>query len=439
MGLTSRFELRRDASNKKGEHPVTLILRVASQRRKLGSGITVVPDLWDNDGQRVLLINSKLQKELSKKYPEYDLPTNFDIKQFNITLDSLGNTIQSIAARYELDGIAYSADMLLEQYKILVQPTTKTEEPKNLIFDFIDHYISINEPSREKGSMGVYKALKRHLEAFQKHSKRKIKFSEIDYAFFQTFQNYLIKHRAINNVTIAKQLSTLKTFLGYARKSGIYVPDGYKDFTIKRQKLEVIALTNNEFLSVYHKDLSNNKRLAQVRDVFCFSCATGLRYSDLEQLRREHITSSEIRITVKKTKEPLIIPLNEYSVTILKKYADRLRPLPVISNQNFNKYIKELCKAADIIEPVEIIRYKGATKISNIYPKYELISAHTGRKTFATLSLEKGIPAETVMGITGHTDYKSFQRYIKVTEERKRNEMHRAWGMPLIQEEILEH
>jgi integrase len=90
-----------------------------------------------------------------------------------------------------------------------------------------------------------------------------------------------------------------------------------------------------------------------------------------------------------------------------------------------------LCKPVEINDPIERIRYRGAEKISNMYPKYKVISAHTGRKTFATLSLEKGIPAETVMKITGHSDYKSFQRYVKVTEERKRNEMHKAWGAPV--------
>ena len=90
-----------------------------------------------------------------------------------------------------------------------------------------------------------------------------------------------------------------------------------------------------------------------------------------------------------------------------------------------------MCKPVEINDPIERIRYRGAEKISNMYPKYKVISAHTGRKTFATLSLEKGIPAETVMKITGHSDYKSFQRYVKVTEERKRNEMHKAWGAPV--------
>ena len=430
MNLTLRFELRKDTVNKKGEHPIFLIIRVASQRRKLTTNVKAIPELWDNENQRIKLNTAILKKELLKKYNEIDLPSNFEIKRSNIYLEEMSNGLEAIAARFELDGTAYSADMVLDKYKQSFVAKTKMEEPTNLVFDFIDQYITENAPSREKGSLSVYKALKRHLEAFQKHNNIKVRFAEINYAFFQSFQNYLIQYRAINNVTIAKQLSTFKTFLGYAKKNGIPISDDYKNFTVKRQKLEVIALTNEEFLRLLKVDLEKQVRLASVRDVFCFSCATGLRYSDLEQLRTEHINEHEIRITVKKTKEPLIIPLNSYSTAILNKYKDNLRPLPMISNQHFNKYIKEICKLAEINEQTEIIRYKGPLKISNFHQKYELISAHTGRKTFATLSLEKGIPAETVMGITGHSDYKSFQRYIKVTEERKRNEMQKAWGMP---------
>jgi integrase len=286
----------------------------------------------------------------------------------------------------------------------------------------------------------VYKSLKRHLKNFQAKTRNNFRFDKVDYNFMQSFQNFLIGWeevhettgtvKTLNNITIAKQLSTLKTFLGYARRQGIKVNEGYKDFSIKKDKLEVIALTQNELELLFNFNLSSNKRLDQVRDVFCFSCVTGFRFSDLQQLRREHIKEMEIRLTIKKTKEPLIVPLNQYSKAILHKYKELASPLPVISNQKFNKYVKELCKLAGIDDVIEIIRYKGATKQSTMYRKHEIISAHTGRKTFATLSLEKGIPAETVMKITGHADYKSFQRYVKVTEERKRNEMQKAWGAP---------
>lgn len=218
--------------------------------------------------------------------------------------------------------------------------------------------------------------------------------------------------------------------MGYAKHHGIEINATYQNFKIKRETLEVIALTQTEFDDLYSLNLSDNKRLEQVRDVFCFSCVTGLRYSDLKQLRKEHIKENEICLTVTKTKERLIVPLTEYSLNILSKYQDLNKPLPVISSQNMNYYIKELAEKAGINEEVEIVRYRGVKREAIVYPKYELISVHTGRKTFVTLSLEKGMSAEEVMTITGHSDYKSFKRYVKITEERKKVVMLKAWGEP---------
>ena len=86
-------------------------------------------------------------------------------------------------------------------------------------------------------------------------------------------------------------------------------------------------------------------------------------------------------------------------------------------------------KSAGINDPVEIVRFKGSERVPIIYPKHQLISMHTGRKTFVTLSLEKGMSAEEVMAITGHSDYKSFKRYVKITEARSKVVMAKAWTM----------
>ena len=96
-----------------------------------------------------------------------------------------------------------------------------------------------------------------------------------------------------------------------------------------------------------------------------------------------------------------------------------------------NIYIKELCKLVGINEEVEIVRYRGVNREAIVYPKYDLIKVHTGRKTFCTLSLEKGMSAEQVMSISGHKDYKSFKRYVNVTENLKKVVMLKAWGAPL--------
>jgi site-specific recombinase XerD len=108
------------------------------------------------------------------------------------------------------------------------------------------------------------------------------------------------------------------------------------------------------------------------------------------------------------------------------------KPLPVMSNQNTNYAVKDLCKLAGIDEAVEIVRFRGIKREAITYPKYELIGVHTGRKTFCTLSLEKGMSAEQVMAISGHRDYKSFERYVNVSEQLKKNKMHDAWGKPSI-------
>jgi integrase len=316
----------------------------------------------------------------------------------------------------------------LQKLKEEKRGTVKVESASNIVFEFMQRYIDDNKTSRQPGSLSVYKSVKNHLQNYCKTSGVRVSFDSIDSNFFKSFQKYLSDVVGLNNTTIAKQLSTIKTFLGYAKIQGIVVSDRYKDFKIKRPKLGVIALTNEEFETLYNIDLSHNKRLAETRDVFCFACTTGLRYSDLFQLKREHIKKDEIKLTVKKTGEPLTIPLTSYSKAILAKYEGMHKPLPVISNQNLNYSIKELCKYAEINEPIEVVQKRGIKREENIKPKYELITVHVARKTFCTLSLEKGMSAEQVMKVSGHLDYRSFSRYVNVTEQLKKVVMLKAWS-----------
>jgi len=443
---TIRLVIRTDKPRKSGKCPVELIYSIEGQRKYLNTGINLFHENWDKKSQSAIFYKTKDHRYLSKD----------EILDINRDFAKIKNTISDIEKVITINGGSLSSEKVISEYKTAQKPITKKEDPSNLVYDFIDKYIEENAPSRVKGSLGVYKSLKTHLKNFQTTRRRNFKFSDIDYSFFQSFNNFLINYttsqgKTLNNITIAKQISTLKTFLGYAKQNGIKVSDNYKEFSIKRQKLEVIALTEHEFSTLFHLDLSDHNKifesyalkdkngtpskishkvLDKVRDVLVFACATGLRYSDEAQLRWNHIKQTEIRLTVTKTKEVLIIPLNGYSSTILSKYEGQARPLPIISNQKYNDYIKALCEMAQINEPIEIIRFRGSEEIRTVYPKYELCSSHIGRKTFCTLSLERGIPAETVMKISGHSDYKSFQRYVKITEERKRREMHKAWGGP---------
>lgn len=436
MEATVRFVLRHDLENKKGEQPLMVVVHLGGKRKLISSGIRLIPDLWSAEKQEIIDMTAKQKTQLEKKFGSAVPPKSYLI-QYQDDLLEIRNNIRQIEESFRAKDQPYDLDMLMAKIKESKKQRIKKSEPTELVYDFIDQYIQENAVTRVKGSMVVYKSLKKHLKNFQEKSKAIIRFENMDYSFMVSFQNFLVDWKEVhpttgniktlNNISIAKQLSTLKTFLGYARRRGIKVSDGYKEYSIKKDRLEVIALNQKEFDALCALDVDSNSRLSQVKDIFLFSCVTGYRFSDLLQLKREHIKNTDIRLTITKTKEPSIVPLTRISREILKKYEERILPLPMISNQKFNKYVKELCKLAEINEPVEIIRYKGAVRDSKIYPKYELISAHTGRKTFVTLSLAKGIPAEVVMKITGHSDYKSFKRYVEVDEDRKRDAMSLAW------------
>ena len=282
-------------------------------------------------------MDKKQAKSLSV---DFNLLSAFgQIEDYNRYLQKLTSLVSDTEKRFKLDGVAYSTSMVIEKLTAQKKSATKKEDPSNILFDFMQKYIDEHKGIRERTSLSVYQSVKNHLQDYCKTTGKKVTFDNLDYNFFQSFQSFLYQDRKVlvqkdgelkekiirglNNTTAVKQLSTIKTFLNYAKQQGITVSDKYKDFKIKRETLEVIALTSEEFEILFNFNLSVNKRLSQIRDTFCFACATGLRYSDLNQLKREHIKNGEIRLTVKKTKELLTIPLYK-SKSHSKKRSDEV-------------------------------------------------------------------------------------------------------------------
>ena len=435
MKITVNFALRTNVVNGKGESPLNANIHVAGSRKTIAVGIKLNPIHWDKDKQQAVY---KAKTSLYKD----------DIRRINDELQTIRKKLHGITDMFKAEEVTYTAQMVIDKFKELTKPDA-VKDVKNIgIVDFIDAFIDDIRATKNIGTIKVYITTRNHLANYEKKKRKKTALKDAGYGFLQGFYNYLIDTVGHINITAAKQITTLKTFISNARKYGKEIDTTYQDFNVKRESLEVIALTNEEFLTLYNLDLSGDgnvviqeepklrtitfKTLAKIRDTFCFSCVTGLRFSDLKQLSREHIKTKEgvIRLTVTKTREPIEIPLNSYATEILSRYRMQIKPLPVISSQKFNDYLKILCRHAGIDEQIEIVRYKGAQKIVEVHPKHKLISAHTGRKTFATLSLEKGMNAEETMAITGHKSYKSFKRYVNVTQERKKAVMAKAWGEP---------
>lgn len=448
---TIRIALRTETKDKDGLCSLQIVYQISSDRKRLRTDLKTRPEYWNNKKQQVIYLNKKAAKVVLPGVDFDTLPSEKEVEELNAKITALKKEITDLEKYFEIINEEYTTSKIIDSLKDKHKPLGIKQSKSKEVYSYIDKYIATHQLSRKAGSLVVYSSLKTHLGEFQKFSKREVTFDALDYSFFKEFQNFLLSpHQvyieskskkepkpqgkwrtvSLNNTTVNKQLSTLKTFINYARKEGIKVNEQYKEVEIGKEDLEVIALTNEEFEKLFYLDLPNDKRLAEVRDVFCFSCVTGLRYSDLAQLKRVHIQNSELNITVEKTKQKLTIPLNDYAKYILAKYKDNLAPLPVISNAKMNKHLKKLGELAGINDEVEKVRHKGSIKEVNVYPKYELITVHIGRKTFVTLSLEQGMPSEVIKSITGHKDHKSFERYVKVTEKRKQAVMAKAWRMP---------
>lgn len=442
---TIRFWLRNDRANQDGTCPVHLVYQIKGIKKVYGiPQMNLLEKNWDVKNQMAVYVPLSKAKKL---YPEYAIESFLSdsrVNDINRSLLNLITRIQNIEKRFELDEIQLTPELVINALKDQTKDTTKKQSPGIYITDYITRYCSQSTSTHKYRTLQVYEGVATHLRDYEKKTGSRVTFENLDLPFLRGFVSYLTepkiltlkngkerKVEGMNNITIAKQISTLKTLLKVARvHDNINVNLAYQDYktTRKDSSFEVVTLTNEEFILLFEMDLTDNKRLDQVRDVFCFSCATGLRYSDLAQLKREHIRHNVIRMTAEKTGQRLDIPLNPYSFSILEKYKELHHPLPIISGQKTNEYLKELGELAGINTPVEKVREYGIKKESVIYKKYELMSIHMGRKTFTTLSLEKGMAPQEVMALTGHTTYKAFKRYVDVTNERKKIVMAQSWG-----------
>ena len=271
-----------------------------------------------------------------------------------------------------------------------------------------------------------FAAVKNHLKNFR---------SELSFDFFDEeglteYVQYLREVREMRNSTIGKQLSFLKWFLRWSFKQGMHSNNAYDAFKpkLKDTQKKIIFLTWEELNKLREFKIPPTKQaLERVRDVFLFQCFTGLRYSDVFNLRRSDIKGDHIEVTTVKTSDSLIIELNDHSRAILEKYKEvefeNDKALPVITNQKMNDYLKELAELAEINEPVRQTYYKGNERIDEVTPKYALLGTHAGRRTFICNALALGIPPQVVMKWTGHSDYKAMKPYIDIADDIKANAM----------------
>jgi integrase len=305
-------------------------------------------------------------------------------------------------------------------------------------FDVFDEYTktvgSLN--SWNKATYTKHNAIKSHLMIFNNALSFETLSEETLMDFIKYLQStgamqmrYKKSERGMRNTTISKNIDFIKSFLRWAHYKKFYGGDLHETFKPKFKGLdikEVVYLSWEELERLYNFKFQR-KSIEQTRDVFCFMCFTSLRYSDVAKLKRSDIKPEHIHVVTKKTVDGLKIELNKYSRAILEKYKNEDLPndrvLPVVSNTKMNIHLKSMAKEVGFNEKIRVVYFTGNERHEEVHPKYELITAHCGRRTFIVNSLYLGIPAEVVMSWTGHSDYESMKPYIKIVDGLKEKSM----------------
>ena len=396
--------------------PIRMRVNFTSKRIEFTTGYRIDAAKWDADKQRVKNgCSNKLKQSAS---------------EINASLLEYYTEIQSIFKRFEVEDVMPTPEQIKEAFNALRKPVSEEPKPKKeaLPCDFFQVFDDFVEDCGRQNNwtdstFEKFAAVKNHLTNFREG----LTFEFFDERGLNDYVGYLRDVKEMRNTTIGKQLSFLKWFLRWAFKKGVHQNNAYDSYKpkLKSTQKKIIFLTWDELNRLREFKIPFNKQaLERVRDVFLFQCFTGLRYSDVFNLRRSDIKGDHIEVTTVKTSDSLIIELNNHSKAILDKYKDVAfeydKVLPVITNQKMNDYLKEL---SGIDEPIRQTYYKGNERIDDVTPKYALLGTHAGRRTFICNALALGIPPQVVMKWTGHSDYKAMKPYIDIADDIKANAM----------------
>ena len=380
------FYIRRDKTNKKGEAPVFMRLTINGERADASIKRFIEPHAW----------NSAKGKANEKSRGGKDL---------NLYLDAISANILRIQRDLELDKKEVSAQIILNRY------LGKDQTDRHTLMEVFHAH---NKKCRALIGINFapdtvlrYETCLRLIEEFMRNTYKKedCYLEEVTKQFVEEFEFYLKTVRKCCHNTTTKYLANFKKIVRIALANGWMKRDPFAQIRFHLDAVEREFLEKQELKALLSKKISI-PRLAQIRDIFCFCCFTGLAFSDVKQLKSEHLVTDIngmvwIRKTRQKTKNMCNIPLLDEAQKILDRYKDHPYCqtqgvlLPVCSNQKMNMYLKEL---ADIC---------GIRKN---------LSTHCARHTFATLTLASGATIDNVAKMLGHANVNMTRHYAKVLD-----------------------
>lgn len=378
------------------------------------TGLKIEPKYWNEKKMRVRDMIEALEKDI----------INNRLNELQTLSDAFITKETAQAKEITKDTLRSFLDSVINP------PKNDTDTLHGFMIDFIEQ-----SSKRVWGRTGKivgsktqlsYKRTLKYLEKYEQKTKQTLDFKDLGLDFYNKYTTFLQTFGLSVN-TIGREIKTLRTILNEAKMRGKELNRDFLNgcFIVTKEESESVYLNESELSLLYEYDFNNNKKLDRVRDLFLVGAWTGLRFSDFIRITKDNISNGVIHIEQQKTNKSVSIPLHPIVLEIWNKYGQSIPK--TISNQKFNDYIKEVCKLAGIKEHEHKAITKGGVRQSKRFEKWELVSSHTARRSFATNLFLSGFPALSIMQITGHKTEAAFMKYIKVTPEQHAKLLQAHW------------
>jgi integrase len=372
---------------------------------KYTTPLTLSPQYWDTVTQRAKVKGVKTSV--------------FDYIEFNKTLQDIETNIQRFILVFRNDKQRFPT---VPEFKTELDRMIGRNQVKPItLFDFIETLITERKSDRKSvNTSQQITTLFNHLKEFCKlHNRKTLGFLDINYNFLNDFKAFAYDVKKLNPNTLTKYVNLIKTVVREAQKRELHQSNDYQFLSTSKVPTHEIYLTESELEKIYRLDLSDKKGHEAVRDLFIIGCFTGgQRFSDWSKLKAENIFIENdkqfFRYVSEKTETEAVLPLNHsYVQEILKKHGN---VLPIAKhNQVTNRYLKDIGELAKIDTPTKDITYPKGIRTETTVPKYNLISTHTARRSFATNMVNRKYPLHQIRLLTGHASEKQLQQYLKTS------------------------
>lgn len=413
------FYLREPNSSK----PTPIILRAtfSGYKIKCKTNESVPPNKWDTSTKRAKVnkwdtlkqkeVVDKTYKELNARLDSLLVDANDAHKFFTQVIKQIPTQSEYQSKFYELAGFIVPEQNIVPLKITLLQH----------VHNFIERAKTRGNkrtglPLAEKSILN-FKQVETKLKGFSK-KYYPIDFDNIDLKFYDDFTEYLTGLNCHIN-TIARFVRHFKTMMNDAVIRKHTTDLSFKGFHAAQFETDSVYLNQNELNDIFNLDLSKQPKLDRARDLFLTGCYTGMRYGNYTKLTHKNIDHEGgfIDIVTNKTNDLVSVPIKHELSQILKKYEGKYsHPLPPkISNQKLNEYVKDVCKQVKSLNvPIYLTEIKGNIKVEKEFKKYEKVSTHTARRSFATNLFNEGFPPHLIMKITNHKTESAFLKYIKI-------------------------